>query len=743
MKNIKNSLQVSSAKYINQKSKAELGFLFVLAVIVCSSFSIMFVEAFPSVNNFLPFLFIQVAFSAACVFLSQKSFGKYVSLAVISVCSILSILMFSQVKWGAAALANDFMDFLTTKTGKIYLEFSLEANAIPELAFGIVSAFAAVFVSMALTEKNLFLALPVFILSGAGLLFGFLNTDNAFYIFAVGSTVATIYILSPNYGLIPKVKNAAILLLTLLLCFSVAMGTATLADPLCDGWLQNKVENMLHAAVYDSKTNSMPEGNLSNLGAWEKSDAAAVEITMNEPQKLYLKSFIGEVYNSEGWQEIDSKDLANYENEFYWLHEKEFFGQCEIFEALSALGEEETVNIITIKNISACKERMFLPYSFASQWMLNKAVIGDAKTEANCTEYAVSYIPGGLAEWYLAQVELASEQGKNDTVDSFLENEYIYREFVYENYLDVPESAFATIEKCFEGEDTSSFTKIINSMISYFSENITYDEDVVTQNGNVDFVEYFLSRSCRGYSVHYATAAVLMLRYFGIPARYVEGYFISAEEAQKCKDGETIVLDENHAHAWAEYYLDGVGWVPFEVTPGYMDDELEKAAFGMSGENSKVYAQSDKPKTNVEQERERDRIEEITSGIKTTIEIIAAAAMLALLFLIIYIVVMRRRLKTALQRIDEADNKNAIAMRFGYAEMLRREAGVERPQLDELGYENVKAINDEAIFSEHQMTGEQRKHVDTYSERLLACCKEKWNFKQRLWNKWIKCIYIK
>ena len=57
---------------------------------------------------------------------------------------------------------------------------------------------------------------------------------------------------------------------------------------------------------------------------------------------------------------------------------------------------------------------------------------------------------------------------------------------------------------------------------------------------------------------HYATAAVLMLRYYGVPARYVEGYYLRPEEANAAAPGEELVLDETHAHAWAEYYLDGI-----------------------------------------------------------------------------------------------------------------------------------------------------------------------------------------
>ena len=384
-----------------------------------------------------------------------------------------------------------------------------------------------------------------------------------------------------------------------------------------------------------------------------------------------------------------------------------------------------------------------MPYALVGSEILDKEVIGDTGAKAHGDEYSVSYVPGGLAEWYLAQAELSSEQEENSHVKEYLSNEYAYREFVYENYIDIPVEAYDALESCLNGSEADSFSEIINAIISYLSENITYDEETVTKNGSEDFVEYFLQKSCRGYSVHYATAATLMLRYFGIPARYAEGYFLSAAEAQKYGSEDTIILDENHAHAWAEYYLDGVGWVPFETTPGYMDDELEKAAFAISGETSKVYAQNDKPKTNVEQEKEKSKVKEVISGLKMLPGIFAVVAALALLAIFIYIAAMRKRLKNALKKIDGAENKDAIAMRFGYAEALRLRLGAAKEELMPLGYRQAAEINNEALFSEHPMTFEQRSVVDAYSERLLEHCKSGWNIWQRLWNRWVKCIYLK
>ena len=52
-----------------------------------------------------------------------------------------------------------------------------------------------------------------------------------------------------------------------------------------------------------------------------------------------------------------------------------------------------------------------------------------------------------------------------------------------------------------------------------------------------------------------------MLRALDIPARMVTGYLVDAKA-----DAWVEVTGEN-AHAWAEYYSLGVGWVPLEATP--------------------------------------------------------------------------------------------------------------------------------------------------------------------------------
>ena len=111
--------------------------------------------------------------------------------------------------------------------------------------------------------------------------------------------------------------------------------------------------------------------------------------------------------------------------------------------------------------------------------------------------------------------------------------------------------------------------------MSFLSSKITYNPDSAFSGSN-DFLQYFLEQSCEGYSVHYATAAALMFRYYGIPARYTEGYLITPQDSENAFSNSPVSIDDTHFHAWAEFYRDGVGWIPFETTPPYLD-VMEKA----------------------------------------------------------------------------------------------------------------------------------------------------------------------
>lgn len=71
----------------------------------------------------------------------------------------------------------------------------------------------------------------------------------------------------------------------------------------------------------------------------------------------------------------------------------------------------------------------------------------------------------------------------------------------------------------------------------------------------------------KGPDYMFATAAVLMLRSQGIPARFVSGFYVNAENFD-AKTGKTAVVKQD-AHFWAEVHVGENNWIPIEPTPGY------------------------------------------------------------------------------------------------------------------------------------------------------------------------------
>lgn len=97
----------------------------------------------------------------------------------------------------------------------------------------------------------------------------------------------------------------------------------------------------------------------------------------------------------------------------------------------------------------------------------------------------------------------------------------------------------------------------------------TYSKNLDPLPAGTDPIEYFLYTSGKGYCVHYASAATLLLQELGVPARYASGYVVFPKDFKKTGDGYTAVVTDARAHAWVEVYLDGLGWIPIEVTPGF------------------------------------------------------------------------------------------------------------------------------------------------------------------------------
>lgn len=141
------------------------------------------------------------------------------------------------------------------------------------------------------------------------------------------------------------------------------------------------------------------------------------------------------------------------------------------------------------------------------------------------------------------------------------------------NYTALPEETFqwiSNLDIMQEIKDSPQSEKL-RRIERYVENSAIYDLDTPRMDSeHQDFARWFLNESDTGYCVHFATAATVLLRGAGIPARYVEGYMVT------CGAGEDVVVSSLNAHAWAEYYDSSLRlWKILEATPADPLDEEE------------------------------------------------------------------------------------------------------------------------------------------------------------------------
>jgi transglutaminase-like putative cysteine protease len=96
-------------------------------------------------------------------------------------------------------------------------------------------------------------------------------------------------------------------------------------------------------------------------------------------------------------------------------------------------------------------------------------------------------------------------------------------------------------------------------------------------------MDQFMFQSRRGFCEHYAYAFVLMMRAAGVPARVVAGY----QGGEVNPVNRTVIVHQFDAHAWAEVWLAGRGWVRVDPTGAVSPDRIELGLEqAMAGEGS-------------------------------------------------------------------------------------------------------------------------------------------------------------
>ncbi len=144
--------------------------------------------------------------------------------------------------------------------------------------------------------------------------------------------------------------------------------------------------------------------------------------------------------------------------------------------------------------------------------------------------------------------------------------------------LQLPESTLEAVQKYLRqariGRDLTPI-QAADRIAQFVARSAKYDIRTGRMpSGEADFARWFLEDAQTGYCVHFATAATVLLRAAGIPARYVEGYLTNAlDNPLTAVSGSRLPVTQRMAHAWVEYLVPDVGWVILEPTPSAEEPE--------------------------------------------------------------------------------------------------------------------------------------------------------------------------
>lgn len=309
-------------------------------------------------------------------------------------------------------------------------------------------------------------------------------------------------------------------------------------------------------------------------------------------ERIYLKSYTGAFYTSTEWlspSEENGYIYSNVDENQIAFTESRTMAELMINKVAPLMSAK-----MLIENVDASTNYLYLPYFTSNAPDHSRVTKESTLTGVSSLNQTVevSFIPYSVSNYGISN----SDANLYDFYKTKEEQELsrAYKTEAYNNYLSIPMSIRDEIDSYHDliGE-SPDMDEQIALIRDFLYSNYTYDMSPGATPYNKDFVTYFLKDQKRGYCAHFATAATLLLRSYGIPARYVEGYVIdrsNISESGSIADYEyddffigensiensrviSVEIPDGNAHAWTEVYIENFGWIPVDMTPPSTEQE--------------------------------------------------------------------------------------------------------------------------------------------------------------------------
>ena len=674
----------------------------------------------------------------------------------------LSLVFRKQILEGFRIFWNTASDAMVYGTGWVIPEWELQMETQQaDLCYGLFAGLCASLISLicclltSLAPSVLAALLPIVLLTGMTVFR--LDMRFAWVLPVLGMSVLILM-----YSGWRKKSSAAPVMMSWIICAAiVCLLMVAMFLPGMQNWTAQVREDVLHTIHeknYETKYTTLPEGDFSDYQKIDRKAEPALVVTMDVPQQMYLRGFTGAVFTGDTWEALSTQALVKNKQLLYWLN-LNVFDQNAQFDAAAAyagIGK----NTVTIQNIGACSYYRYVPFNIGKgAWSQAENLNSDGVYADGERSYVYS-VTGSSTDDIL-QV-LTHLQGSDESaVLQYRKAESGYRQFVSHYYLQVPEEVKGLLQE--QWDDIASMYGNANNLTQQQAQecSLIFLSRCFPEEGTPEEMELPLDMA-EGTSFQYATVAAMTLRYYGIPARYAEGYVISQDMAEKFDSGETMTVDSSCAKAWVEVYQDGIGWIPMDLTPG-IGEILEDPESDDPNKTDSANKDTTEKQEEEEPEEEEQEQPEPTGGsmvlviLKTILwSLLIILAVGLFVFLILWL--RRKILLGRKEKKFQSENvKDAVAWIYGDTAVLLEKLGFDRgngsmrslqkPLEEKYGaeftaqFEHVSDLNDRALFSNYPMTEEDRKTVHYFRNCVLDILKSEVKWYKRMWLKWARCVY--
>lgn len=487
----------------------------------------------------------------------------------------------------------------------------------------------------------------------------------------VMTLVSFAYLKSKSSNLVPGIVQVTAIALILLVALgfpviSVFFEKADFASAV-KGFTTRNVSNLYYGTA--------PLGNGEFTGDKRNvQNDIALEVSMSNPQATYLRGYVGESYTSDRWSALPYATYKESRNLMFWLDNEDFNGLGQLGQADSLVNDTNTIDIqIEVKD--ANKKYAYLPYEYSGE---NESLLNwydSYITNGNfgrMKSYEFKAYENATGSWTDTAGKLFTSSA-DEKISEYLKDESWFNEFVYENYTYLSTKEISLMQEYIgdrgdQREGHIEYSTAIKKVRDYLNQNFIYTQDPgLSQDAVME--DFFKNK--KGYDTHFATAATFMFRYYGIPARYVEGYLVTPEDVKNAGEDGQMSISQQNVHAWVEIYIDGIGFVPIEVSPEYYD-VMPQANLDTGFENSIVRSdfvpENSGGGASTNQVLQNNTSQE-ESSILQVIKIIVLILLIVLLLAILALLL--RKLINSYMRFNffkKGEPKKAVAAMFEYLE---------------------------------------------------------------------------